>query len=193
MLDLGAPVSILAKAENYDPKKHADTFPKVSIITYKFAAKGDRGPITLHWYNGKQKMPHPETLEPTRNVPDTGAIVLGDKGGMTYGSHGAGGVRIFPETKMREYQEKLKTEPLKKTIERVKSHHWDWINAIRTGTPSGSDFAYGGPLTQLAVLGVIGIRCLGQELIWDNEACQFTNSQEANTFIKPEFRSGWLL
>jgi predicted dehydrogenase len=192
-LDLGAPISIQAQANDYDPKKHADTFPKVSTITYKFAAKGDRGPITVVWYNGKQTMPRPAELEAGRNVPETGAIFLGDKGGLTHGSHGAGGVRLFPETKMREYQEKLKTEPLKKTLPRVQSHHWDWINAMRTGKPAGSNFEYGGPLTQIALLGIIGIRCLGQELKWDDAAGRFTNSEEANGFIRPEFRRGWSL
>ncbi|MFI5382021.1 MAG: hypothetical protein ACHRHE_22225, partial [Tepidisphaerales bacterium] len=160
----------------------------------KFAAKGERGPITLVWYNGKQTMPHPDELEAERKVPATGAIVLGDKGGMTYGSHGAGGVRLFPETKMRAYQDKLKNEPLTKTLPRVQGHHWDWINAMRTGKPAGSDFTgYGGPLTQIALLGIIGIRCLGEELKWDNDAGRFTNSEEANGFIQPQFRQGWSL
>ncbi len=192
-LDLGAPTSILAEAENYNPKQHADTFPRTSKITYKFAAKGDRGPITLHWYNGRQSLPRPEELEQGRNVPDTGAVVLGDKGGITYGSHGAGGVRIFPETKMRAYQQKLKEQPLKRSIPRVRGHHADWINAIRTGKKAGSDFSYGGPLTQVALLGIIGIRCLGQELKWDDQEGRFTNSDEANGFVRPQFRDGWTL
>jgi len=198
-LDLGAPESIQAKSDDveYDPKKHGnDTFPRRSIITYKFAAKGDRGPVTLHWYNGNVQKPRPENLGgPDRTVPATGAVVLGDKAGITYGSHGAGGVRIFPEGAMRAYQAKLKTEPPRKKLPPPpRGHHWDWINAMRTGKPAGSDFSlYGGPLTQLAVLGVIGIRCMGQELKWDNEAGRFTNSAEANALIKPVFREGWTL
>jgi predicted dehydrogenase len=196
-LDLGAPYSIQATTadKEYDAKKHgSETFPRSDIITFKFAAKGNRGPVTIHWYDGKQTMPRPEGMEPDRKIPPVGAMVLGDKGGIYYGSHGANGARLFPETKMRAYQEKLKAEPVKKTLPRLKSHQWDFIDAVRSGKPAGSDFAaYGGPLTQIALLGVIGIRCMGQELLWDNDACQFTNSKEANSFIRPEFRKGWTL
>ena len=34
-------------------------------------------------------------------------------------------------------------------IPRVKGHQWDWLEAIRTGRQAGSNFGYGGPLTQV--------------------------------------------
>ncbi|MGE5608207.1 MAG: gfo/Idh/MocA family oxidoreductase, partial [Bacillota bacterium] len=126
-------------------------------------------------------------LEPERKVVDTGAIVLGDKGNIMYGSHGAGGLRIFPETQMKSYKQPPKTLP------RVKSHHQDWVNAIRNGKRSGSDFSYGGPLTEIALLGIIATRMLGQELQWDSKAMRFTNNDQANQFVKPTFRKGWEL
>jgi len=98
------------------------------------------------------------------------AIVLGDKGSIMYGSHGAGGLRIFPEEKMRAYKQPAKTIP------RVRGHHQDWLDSIRNHKPAGSDFAlYGGPLTEIALLGVIAFRMLGQELKWDARRMQFTN------------------
>jgi len=196
-LDLGAPTSIQASTKDgeYDAKKHGEhTFPRSTTITYKFPAKGARGPVTMVWYSGKgEDRPHPEGMEADRKPPETGAVVLGDKGGITYGSHGAGGARLFPDAKMRAYQEKLKVEPPKRTIPRVKSHHWDWVEAIRSGKPSGSDFAYGGPLTQIALLGVIATRCMGQELHWDDAAARFANNEQANALVRPEFRKGWAL
>ncbi|MCL6481065.1 MAG: hypothetical protein K6U02_05000 [Firmicutes bacterium] len=50
---------------------------------------------------------------------------------------------------MREY--KL---PEKK-IPRTRGHHQDWLDAIRQGKKAGSDFSYGAPLTEIAMLGVI--------------------------------------
>ncbi|MHC4626738.1 MAG: Gfo/Idh/MocA family protein, partial [Planctomycetota bacterium] len=136
-LDLGAPTTVQAEADDYDPKRHADTFPIASKITFQFPAKGKRGPVTLFWYSANRRIPRPADLESGRDVPRTGAIVIGTKGKIMHGSHGAGGVRIIPETKMREYKTPSETIP------RVRGHHQDWLNAIKTGGKAGSNFDYG--------------------------------------------------
>jgi len=186
-LDLGAPTSIQAEANDYDPKKHADTFPAGSVITFHFPAKGKRGPVKLLWHSGSRPIPRPDDLEAGRKVPETGAIVIGDKGKIMHGSHGAGSVRIFPEAKMKEY--KLPEE----TIPRVRGHHQDWLQAIKDGGKPGSNFDYGGPLTELARLGIIAMQMLGRKLEWDSENMRFTNCDEANQYINPPYRQGWTL
>src|SRR5207302_4687065 len=81
-----------------------------------------------------------------------------------------------------------------KTVPRVKEHHWDWLQAIRNGTKAGSDFAaYGGPLTEIALLGVIAIRMAGTKLKWDATRLRFVNSKEANQLLNPPYRTGWKL
>ena len=102
-LDLGAPKTILAEVKDYDPKTQGDAYPKGDKLTFEFPAKGERGPITMHWYSGTEAIPRVPDLEPERKPVETGAFVLGDKGTIMYGSHGAGGVRIVPEAKMKEY------------------------------------------------------------------------------------------
>jgi predicted dehydrogenase len=188
-LDLGAPKTIQAQVKNWDPKTQGDAFPKGEIITYEFPAKeGKRGPITMYWYSGIEKIPRPKDLEEGRKHYDTGAVVLGDKGTIMYGSHGAGSVRIIPEAKMKAYKLPAKTLP------RGKEHHRDWLEAIRNGTKAGSDFtAYGGPLAEIAMLGVIAIKLFGTKLGWDAEKTQFTNSPEANALLNPPYRAGWTL
>jgi predicted dehydrogenase len=182
-LDLGSPATVKAEAKDYDPQKHGQTFPSGTTITYKFDKRGTRGPLKLVWHDGTESLPRPPEMEPDRKLPEAGAIVLGTKGGIMYGSHGATGVRIFPEKKMGEYKQPPKRLP------RVKSHHHDWINAIRTGKRAGSDFFYGGPLTEIALLGVIATKMLGQELKWNGGP--FGRNEEANALMKPEFRRGW--
>jgi predicted dehydrogenase len=185
-LDLGAPSTIQAEVDkDYHPENHKDVYPAGVAITFEFPAKGDRGPVKLIWYDGNKTIPHPADLEPERKPPGTGAVVIGDKGTITHGSHGAGGVRIVPETKMREYQQ---PEP---SIPRVSSHHGDWLQGIREGKPAGSNFDYGGRLTELALLGVIAIRIPGTKLEWDAENMKFTNCDAANQYVKPTFREGW--
>jgi len=186
-LDLGAPATVTAQATDYDPKTQGDAYPKGDVITFEFPAKGDRGPIVLLWHSGAEKIPVAKELEPGRKPVDTGAYVYGDKGVIMYGSHGAGGVRIIPETAMKAY--KLPEQK----IPRVKEHHDDWLRAIREGGKAGSDFSYGGPLTELAMLGVIALKLPGTKLQWDAVAARFTNCDEANEYIHPPYRQGWTL
>jgi predicted dehydrogenase len=186
-LDLGSPATVRAEAKGYDPNKHALVYPPATKVTYEFAAKGKRGPVTLCWYDGEWKMPHPECLEQNRKVPGTGAILIGEAGGIMHGSHGAGGARIIPDKKMRDYK-----QPARK-IPRVRGHHADWLDAIREGRQAGSSFDYGGQLTELALLGLIAIRFLGRKLQWDAEKMQFPNCAEANRYLNPPYRTGWTL
>jgi len=186
-LDLGAPTTVRAEVEGYDPQKDADVYPPGTAITYEFPAKGDRGPVKLVWYDGNKRPPRPAELEEGRNPPGVGAIVIGEKGTIIYGSHGAGGVRLIPEAKMRAYKQ---PEP---TIPRAPEHHQDWLAAIREGRPAGSNFDYGGPLTELGLLGVIAIKFPGTRLQWDGEKARFTNWDEANPYVTPRFREGWSL
>jgi predicted dehydrogenase len=185
-LDLGLPTKVRAdEVKGYDPKLHADVYPRGVKITYQFPAKGKRGPVKLVWFDGSERPPRPEVLEEGRGIPGTGAIVYGDKGVIQHGSHGAGGVQIIPEAKMKEYKQ---PEP---TIPRVRGHHWDWLEAIRTDRQAGSNFDYGGPLTEIALLGAIAIRFPGQELEWNAEAMKFTNFADANAYVDPPYRAGW--
>ena len=186
-LDLGSPKTIQAQADGYDPKKHGDTFPHGSVVTFEFGAKGKRGPVKLLWHSGKAVMPRPAELEEGRRLPGTGAVVIGDKGKIIYGSHGADGVRIIPESKMRAYKQPAKT------LRRVGGHHQDWLDAIKNKGRAGSHFDYGGPLSELALLGIIAIQHLGQKLKWDGPNMRFANGAEANKLINPPYREGWTL
>ncbi len=65
--------------------------------------------------------------------------------------------------------------------------------AIRNGTKAGPDFSYGGPLTEIALLGVIAIKMGGQKLQWDGPRGRFLNCPQANAFLDPPSRHGWAL
>ncbi|OHE81504.1 MAG: hypothetical protein A2107_11070 [Verrucomicrobia bacterium GWF2_62_7] len=186
-LDLGAPATVQTTAKDHDFKTQGDAYPAGDIITYEFPPKGKRGPVKLVWHSGTERIPRPPELESERNDIETGAAVYGDKGTITYGSHGAGGVRLIPETKMKAYKRPDKTLP------RVKSHYQDWLDAIRAGRKAGSDFSYGGPLTELALLGIISLKMGGEKLEWDAERMKFTNCPKANEYLNPPYRSGWRL
>lgn len=186
-LDLGSPKTIQAEVKNYDFKIQRDAFPKGEIITYEFAANEKRGPITMKWFSGTERIPRPPELDADEKTVETGAVVMGNQGTIVYGSHGAGNVRLIPNSKMDAYKRPAKT------IRRASEHHRDWIEAIRNGAKAGSDFSYGGPLTELAMLGVIAIKMAGVKLEWNSSRMRFTNCPEANQYIKPVYRKGWSL
>ncbi len=186
-LDLGAPTTVLAEVDGYNPKTDFESFPKGTKLTYEFPAKGKRGPVTFYWYDGARRIPKPEALEKDRKVPGTGALLIGEKAGISHGSHGASGCRIFPETAMREYKQ---PEPY---LKRTNEHHKEWLDAIRENRPADSDFSYGGPLTEVGLVGVIAIRFAGQKLQWDSAKMQFTNCPKANRYVTPNYRAGWKL
>jgi len=186
--DLGAPTSVHAKVhESYDPKKHHLVYPPATEITWKFPAKGKRPAVEMKWFDGKWRTPRPEGAD--GRIPGTGGVIYGTEGIIVHGSHGAGGCRILGE-KAKEY----KYPP--KTIRRVRGHHGDWLDSIRSNgkQKAGSDFpSFGGPLTEVALLGAVAIRFPGQELQWDSKAMKVTNVKEANVFVAPPYRAGWKL
>ena len=189
-LDLGLPTSVRAEVKGWDPRTQGDAFPRGEVITYEFPPKPGRGPIAMKWYTGTEKIPRPPDLPADQDDIGIGAAVYGEKGVITYGSHGAGGVRIIPEAKMKAYKRPDKTIP------RVPggSHQGDWLQAIVQGRKAGCDFAdYGGPLTEIAMLGVIAVKLNGTRLAYDGANMRFTNSSEANALVAPACRPPWTL
>ena len=187
-LDLGAPTSVVAEVDpSHDPVNHADLYPPGVKLTYQFPAKGKRGPVKVMWFDGSFRPPRPKEMEESDNVPGVGAVVYGDKGTIVHQSHGAGKCRLLPESRMKDY--KLPAE----SIPRVPGHHADWLEAIRTGRQAGSHFGYGGPLTEVGLLGAVAIRFPGKKLEWNTETMQFTNSTGANAYVHPPYRAGWSL
>ena len=185
-LDLGAPATIEAlEPRNYDPAKQGETFPAGNVIRYGFPAKGNRAAVTLTWYDGPQKPPRPPELEADEKLPDIGALVVGDRAKIMYGSHGATAPQILPDPGTEKFKRKVQRHPLSP------GHQKEWIAACKAGQPAGSDFSYGGPLTEVALLGVIAMRFRGRKLEWDGPGMRFTNCHEANAFLKPSFRDGW--
>ena len=183
-LDLGNPVSVESSNTNIDEAVIKETYPAAACINYDFPARNGKPPVKLHWYDGALLPPIPEGME---TVGSNGAILVGEKGKIIHGSHGARGLKVLPEKLLEDYQKP------EKTIPRVDDHHLDWVQACKGGTPASSNFSYGGPLTEMVLLGVLATRNKNKKLFYDGEKMEITNDDKANELINPTYREGWSL
>ena len=148
-------------------------------------------PVKLTWYDGRLKPPISADFEPGRTLDGNGAILIGDQGTAIHGSHGAGGLQFLPLEKMRENKGPEKTLP--RVPQRDGAHEQDWIRACKDGHLASSSFEYGGPLTEMVLLGVLAMRAKDRRLEWDVANLRITNDPEANALVNPPYRTGWEL
>jgi len=185
-LKLGHPKYIQACSTKFTK----DSYPAAEVVTYEFPARGTMPPVTLKWYDGGIMPARPEELEDGRMMGDSGGggLFVGDKGKLMYSTYG-NNPRIIPESKMQEYQRPPKTIPRSPGI------HKEWVEAIKKGEKSSTDFSYSGVLTEVMLLGNVAVRTKEHniKLEWDGENMEFKNFPEANEFIHTEYREGWSL
>ena len=77
-----------------------------------------------------------------------------------------------------------------KTLKRVKGHHRDWIDACRGLGEASSNFNYGGPLTEFALMGTVAQRT-SKRLTFDWKNMKCPDAPETETLIKPQYKEGW--
>jgi Oxidoreductase family, NAD-binding Rossmann fold/Oxidoreductase family, C-terminal alpha/beta domain len=112
-----------------------------------------------------------------------GSVFIGTKGIMATCNRGEG-VWLLPAARWAEYQ---LPPPL---LTRSPGHMLDWVRACKGGDPSCSDFSITGTYAEWLSLIAIAFRVPGK-LQWNSKALRFTNSAEANRFVRPTARKGW--
>ncbi|MBN2093456.1 Gfo/Idh/MocA family oxidoreductase [candidate division KSB1 bacterium] len=169
---------------------NGESWPIAETFHYDFPARGNMPPVKLTWIDGGLMPPRPDELEPGRQMGDTdgGVLFIGDKGIIMCGCYGRN-PRIIPETKMVEYKRPAKSIPRSPGI------HEEWVEAIKKGTKSTTDFEYSSKLVECMMLGNIAIRMTSKNKVleYDGEKGEITNLPEANEFLIREYRNGWTL
>jgi len=202
-LKLGAPTSV----EGASTRVNEDSFPLGSMVTWHFPARpagaqsintyvkglsgaaaggGEMPPCKLVWYDGGLRPPRPDGLANGVQMGDNGRLLVGDKGFIL-------GNTIYPESRRKEVGE------IARTIPRSAGHYLEWIEAVKGGPPAGSNFDWAGPLAESVLLGNVSLRVQLREdlticrLAWDPPGFRFTNLEEANKYLRREYRSGWTI
>lgn len=152
--------------------------PSQMRVDYEFSEREDLPPVHMTWYHGGWKPKGAEAYEKNSAV-----LFEGDDGRLLadYGTN-----KVFMEAGKE-------AKPVEPYLTRPKSHHIEWLDAIRNGTPTGSNFGYAGPLTETVLLGNVSYRSGQKKLEWDAENLKVTNVPEAAQYIQREYRKGWTL
>lgn len=190
-LELGSPTEVDASSSHWKEAEAAETYPRATRVRYQFPARGNKPPVTLNWTDGRIRPPRPKGFPNDAYFPTSGAFLIGDEGLIVHDSHGARGLKVYPDSLRASF---MPNRP-PRTIPRVKgSHEEDWIRGCkdRTHTPC-SNFEYGGPLTEMVLLGTLAIRVPEQRLQWDQKNMTIPNHSGANALVSPPYREGWVL
>ena len=170
------------------PGVDADLCSNGVLVNWRFGARGSRGPLSVHWYDGGLRPPTPPGIDPDDpkqrlGDEDNGILFVGERGLITCAGW-SGMPRLLPLERHRDYVRPAKTLP------RVEGHHADWLQACKGGRAACSSFAYGARLTELILLGNVALRT-GRLLKWDAAGMKATNAPEADAYLKEEYRAGW--
>jgi predicted dehydrogenase len=183
-LDLRSPRSV--EAESPPAHDHPETAPKWSIVRYEFPAQGDRPPVKLTWYDGGKLPPLDLFDGHTPAKGSSGSIFVGEKGRLLVRREQGRSYTLLPE---RDFTGFVEPGP---TLPRSPGHHAEWIEACKTGKPTGTSFDYSGPLTELVLLGNVALRA-GRRIEWDGATMRPTNGSIDDLFIHRDNRAGWSL
>ncbi len=192
----------------WQESNYTESCPPSTIIHLGYPRKDGKGKIKVTWMDGGLLPERPEELLPDEEMGnwDGGAIFEGTKGKLMLDCYGAN-PRLLPTKLMKQT-----TMPPEKIARVPEGHYVQWVNACIDGYGKGktsSPFEYAGPFTESILIGNLAIRSwmmqnpkltgwgdkyLGRKkLLWDAPNMKITNFDEANQFVKREYRDGWKL
>lgn len=173
-LELGGPVKVTSKG----PAPHAHSAPKWMETKFEFGSRGKLPAVKVYWYEGEAK-PSPEIA---KELPMNGSLFIGDKGRIAIAHDQQ--PKLLPEDQFADFKG---PEPF---LPKSPGHHQQWIDACKTGSRTGSNFAYAGPFTEIVLLGNVAYR-VGATIEFDPAKLKVTNIAEANQYLSKSYRKGW--
>lgn len=219
VLGLGYPTEVESSVgavytKDWVPEYLPESCPPSSRTQLKFLPSAkNKTEMTMTWTDGGLRPFHPELIPANHPIGDdnsaNGVIMIGDKGIMTCGTYGRnpkiyfnnGDVLVSPNTKNDDALPEH-------------GHQAAWVEACKEGFGNTkhrgltSSFDYAGPLTETVLMGNLAIRSYilrknksnhrfeypgRKKLLWDGANMKITNFDEANQFVKREYREGWKL
>jgi predicted dehydrogenase len=198
-LDLGLPVRVSAEATDVNP----ETCPSSAHVTMEFPARGERRPVTVHWYEGqiagKKRVPPAEWVEKATTVTGTkkelvnsGSILVGEKGFIYSPDDYGAQFFVGPQALAEGVKNTTRPERLPINNKGDQGQKTEWVEAIKAGKPEAalSHFDRASRLTESFLLGNVAIRS-GRSFEYDGETGKIKGDAEAEKYLRVEYRKGW--
>ncbi len=189
-----------------------ERYPLANVLRWNFPARGAMPAVKVHWYDGfkgtaeelaklDEEDPKGEHNRPPivdeiekkygRELKDGGAVFVGDQGILVTGNY-CESPRLVPEEKQQSFPAPPKTLP---RVKKGLTHYTDFLRACKEGgDPPSSHFDYGGPLSEIVLLGCLAERAgVGKHVEWNADKMEVTNLPELNRLVRREYRKGWEL
>jgi predicted dehydrogenase len=187
-LGLADPVSIQATCSGHN----GDTYPQSAKIRFEFPAAGDRGPVSVFWYDGGNEPPESllggEKLKRKDSGKATGAIITGEKGYLyswfDYGENFAVNINGSKEKPKVEY-------------ERSPGHFTEFHESVtgKRKRATANFENYAGKLTETILLGNLAVfaAATGESPVieWDAKNLDTPKNPELSQIIRRCYRKGY--
>jgi hypothetical protein len=190
-----------------------DMYPSQSIVKVTYAARtGFDGrklpPVELFWYDGNQqkndttgfndKMRElmPQVVETRGEVPNTGCLIVGDKGimasGNDYGAEAYIALNGEEKAKSVTKHEATSVEAIPEFIPRANgdNNYNEFVDACKGKVTAYADIDHSVPMLEAMLVGCVAQRFPNTKLAWDYRKLSFGNAA-ADAFIRPYIRQGW--
>ncbi|SER32582.1 Gfo/Idh/MocA family protein [Pedobacter rhizosphaerae] len=185
-----------------------ESCPPSSHVTLKFPkTEKTKGDVTLHWMDGGIQPERPAELEANETFGDggNGTLFIGTKGKMMSETYSAN-PKLLPLSRNKDIKVPEKYARVKGGAD---GHYAQWVEAAIAGYGKqevSSPFEIAGPLTEALLMANLAIRSFDiqktvnnkvtypgryMKMLWDNDNMKITNFDEANQFVKREYRKGW--
>lgn len=220
VLGLGYPTEVETSVgqvflKDWTPEYIPEGCPPSSHVEIMFPATAkNKSEVKMVWTDGGLRPFRPEFLpdgEPMPENGENGVIMVGDKGLIMCGMYGEN-PRLYTKD-----GKKMEGAPKPESVRQMpeNGHQILWTEACKAGFNSKehkaltSSFDFAGPLTESVLMGNLAIRSYmvrtpnangkgfsypgRKKLTWDGKNMKITNFDEANQFVKREYREGWSL
>jgi predicted dehydrogenase len=169
--------------------------PNAEVVRYVFPARENLPKVAMPeveviWYDGGLLPERPKGLPGGKDLDMSGGGVIfhGTKDTLICGCYGVDPYLLSGRTPNSP-------EVLRKV---TLTHEMDWVRACKESasdrTETASTFSKAGPLNEMVVMGVLGVRLQGlnQVLDWDGEKMEFTNIPE-NATVRSVVKDGFTI
>jgi hypothetical protein len=199
--------------------KSDDMYPSQSIVKLTYAARtGLDGrklpPVTLFWYDGNQqkndttgfndKMKElmPAVVTTLGQVPNTGCLIVGDKGIMSsvndYGSEAYLALNGEEKCKSVSKHDATHVEAIPEFIPRCHggNNYEEFVDACKGRDKDGNavkafaDIDHSVPMLEAMLVGCVAQQLPDAKLKWNSRRQTF-GDKTADAFIRPYIRPGW--